>query len=191
MIRSSFLTSGILLLIFSLNALGQRENPEPLIAAQREAMKSLSFLDGVWRGPAWTVLPSGQRLNITQTERVGPFLNGSVKVVEGRGYDETGKVAFNSLGIISYDPAKKVFKLQSHAQGRAGEFILTPTPDGCIWDIHAGPMTIRHTVVIKDGIWHEVGDHMMPGKEPVRFMEMKLKRIGDSTWPADGAVSPK
>lgn len=44
---------------------------------------------------------------------------------------------------------------------------------------------------IKDGAWREVGERIFPGKEPVRFFEMNLKRIGDTSWPAAGAVSPK
>src|SRR5215831_18289003 len=77
-------------------------NPEKLIAAQREAMKRLAFMDGVWRGPAWTILPSGDKSTVTQTERIGPFLDGSVKVMEGRAYDSDGKVPFNAFGTISY-----------------------------------------------------------------------------------------
>src|SRR5262245_24759201 len=64
-----------------------RPDPAALLAAQREAMAPLAFMDGVWRGPAWTILPSGEKHNVTQTERIGPFLDGSVKVIEGRGYD--------------------------------------------------------------------------------------------------------
>ena len=66
------------------------QDPEALLAAQREAMRRLSFMDGVWRGPAWTILPSGEKHSITQTERIGPFLDGSVKVIEGRGYYASG-----------------------------------------------------------------------------------------------------
>ena len=56
---------------------------------------------------AWTLLPSGEKHAITQTERIGPFLDGSVRVIEGRGYDADGKVAFNSFGTISYNPATR------------------------------------------------------------------------------------
>jgi hypothetical protein len=170
-----------------------REQPSPaaLIAAQREAMVRLAYMDGVWRGPAWTILPSGEKHTITQTERIGPFLDGSVKVVEGRGYDADGKVTFNAFGTISFDSAKKAYTLHSHAMGRVGDFVLTPTPDGFTWDIPAGPMTIRYTAVVKVGTWREVGDRVVPGKDPVRFFEMNLKRVGDTTWPADGAIGPK
>ena len=75
----------------SLAAFGQgQQDPATLIAAQREAMAPLAFMDGVWRGPAWTILPSGQKHTVTQTERIGPFLDGSVKVIEGRGYEPDG-----------------------------------------------------------------------------------------------------
>lgn len=177
------LTAGTLVL-----ASGQgRPDPAALIAAQREAMKAFAALDGVWRGPAWTMLPSGKH-NITQTERIGPFLDGSIKVIEGRGYNEDGSVGFNAFGVISYDPATKVYMLHSHAMGQAGDFVIKPTADGYTWEIPAGPMTIHYTAVIKDGTLREVGDRIMPGKEPVRFFEMNLKRVGDSDWPAAGAI---
>ncbi len=176
----------------SLAALGQgRQDPATLIAAQREALVPLAYMDGVWRGPAWTILASGEKHTITQTERIGPFLDGSVKVIEGRGYDADGKVSFNAFGTISYNPATRAYTLHSYAQGNAGDFALKPTPNGYVWEIPAGPMTIRYTAVIKDGAWREVGDRIQPGKEPVRFFEMNLKRVGDTTWPAGGAVSPK
>ena len=85
----------------------EQPSPAALIAAQREAMVRLAFMDGVWRGPAWTIMPSGEKHNITQTERIGPFLDGSVKVMEGRGYDADGKVTFNAFATISFDSAKK------------------------------------------------------------------------------------
>ena len=154
-------------------------------------MLPLAYMDGVWRGPAWTILASGDKHTITQTERIGPFLDGSVKVIEGRGYDPDGKVTFNAFGTISFDPAKSAYTMHSHAMGSVGDFALKPTAVGYIWEITAGPMTIRYTAVVKDGAWREVGDRIAPGKEPVRSFEMNLKRVGDTTWPAAGAVSPK
>jgi hypothetical protein len=160
------------------------------IAAQKEAMKSLAVMDGVWRGPAWTMLPTGKH-EVTQTERIGPFLDGSIKVIEGRGYNADGTVGFNAFGVVSYDPAKKAYTLHSHALGRAGDFALTPTPDGYVWEIPAGPMTIRYTATIKDGAWKEVGERIAQGQAPVQFFEMNLKRVGDSDWPAAGAIPMK
>jgi len=52
-------------------------------------------------------------------------------------------------------------------------------------------MKIRYTAVIKDGKWREVGDRIMPGQDPVRFFEMNLVRVGDSSWPAAGTIPQK
>lgn len=193
MVRHRLVAFALLMTVgVSLTASAQgRPDPATLIVAQREAMVPLAFMDGVWRGPAWVILPSGEKHTITQTERIGPFLDGSVKVIEGRGYDPDGKVTFNAFGTISYNPATRAYTLHSYAQGNAGDFVLTPTADGFVWEIPAGPMTIRYTAVVKNGSWREVGDRIMPGKEPVRFFEMNLKRVGDTNWPAAGAISPK
>jgi hypothetical protein len=175
----------------SVGGQGRPPDPEALLKAQREAMKPLQFMDGAWRGPAWAFSPSGEKRALTQTERVGPFLDGSVKVVEGKGYDSDGKVVFNAFATISYNSATRGYSMHSYAQGNVGTFVLTPAADGFVWEIPAGPMTIRYTAVIKDGTWHEVGERITPGKDAVRIFEMTLKRIGDSDWPAGGAISPK
>lgn len=126
-----------------------------------------------------------------QTERIGPFLGASIRVIEGRGYDDAGKVSFNAFGILSYDPGKRAYTLHSHAQGRVGDFPFTPTGDAYNWEVPAGPATIRYAATIKDGELHEVGDRIVPGREPLRIFDMRLRRIGDTDWPAAGAVSPK
>lgn len=165
-----------------------RPDPSVLLAAQREAMAKLAMLDGEWRGTAWTLSPGGEKHVLVQTERVGPFLDGAVRVVEGRGYEPDGRVGFNALGVISYRPDLKTYGMRSWAMGHGGDFVLTPTADGFTWEIPAGPMTIRYTATVKDGVWREVGDRLAPGREPARFFEMELKRLGDSDWPAAGAV---
>jgi hypothetical protein len=165
-------------------------DPAARIAKQQAAMKALSWMDGVWRGPAVTTRPGGQKLTFTQTERSGPLLGGAVHVVEGRGYNADGSTGFNALGIISYDPDKDAYSMRSYAMGQAGDFPLTVTPNGAIWTIAAGPATIRYTITAKDGVWHEVGERVVEGQAPVQFFEMTLKRIGDSSWPAAGAIPP-
>ena len=169
----------------------QRPDPAALLAAQRDAMATFAFMDGVWRGSATTVLPSGATHAIVQTERIGPFLGGAVKVIEGRGYDADGGTSFNSLGIISYNVATKSYSMRSYAMGHSGDFAVQRTADGFSWEIPAGPATIRYSAVVKDGVWHEVGDRIPSGQAAVRFFEMKLTRVGDTDWPAAGAVAPK
>ncbi|MES3015078.1 MAG: DUF1579 domain-containing protein [Pseudomonadota bacterium] len=142
--------------------------------------------------PAWTLLPSGAKHEITQTERIGPMLDGSIKVIEGKGYEADGRSGFNAFATISYDVNAKVYRFHSYAQGMAGDFVITPTADGYVWEIPAGPqMTIRYAVVVKGADFYEVGDRVVPGQPPLRIFEMRLKRVGDTTWPAGDAVSPK
>jgi hypothetical protein len=169
-----------------------RPDPATLIAAQRDAMKALSFMDGIWRGPAWTLLPSGVRHEITQTERIGPMLDGSIKVIEGKGYEADGRPSFNAFATISFDVANRTYRFRSHAQGMAGDFVITPAPDGYVWEIPAGPQTtIRYSATIKGDDFVEFGDRIVAGQPPLRIFEMRLKRIGDTNWPAGDAVSPK
>ncbi|MCY7386989.1 MAG: DUF1579 domain-containing protein [Burkholderiales bacterium] len=192
MYKSAAITFLFLTFVSSPSVIAQGP-PDPAVqmAAQRAAMQVLAGMDGVWRGPAWTILPSGEKHSITQTERIGPFLDGTVKVLEGRGYDPDGKVTFNAFGTISFNPATRIYTLHAHAMGNVGDFVITPTADGYVWEIPAGPMTIRYTATIKGNDFKEVGDRIQAGKEPVRFFEMTLKRVGDTKWPAEGAVPQK
>ena len=168
-----------------------RPDSAALLAAQREAMKPLAFMDGVWRGPAWTILPTGVKHEVTQTERIGPILDGAVKVIEGRGYDASGKLTFNAFGIVSFDPAKQAHTLHSYAMGMVGDFPMTPSDSGYVWEIPAGPMTIRYTAVIGGRKWREIGERVAPGQQAMQFFEMNLVRVRDTDWPAAGAVSAK
>lgn len=191
--RSGLFTSGLALLTVCLSstvlAQGQPD-PRPVVAAQVEAMKLLHAMNGEWRGPAWTLLPSGEKLALTQTERIGPMLQGAIKVVEGRGYNRDGELVFNAFGVVSFDPGTRSYSLRSYSQGRTGHFALNVTDDGYSWEIPAGPATIRYTAVVKDGTLREIGERFLPGKEPLRIFEMNLTRVADSNWPSSGAVGP-
>ena len=169
-------------------AAAQFQDPRPLIAAQKQAMAPLKYMDGVWRGPATTVLPSGEKREIVQTERIGPFLDGALKVIEGRGYGPDGQVTFNAMGILSFDPARKAYSMRSYAMGHSGDFPVTLKADGFTWEIPQGPAKILYTATVTSDTWHEVGERIAPGLAPQRFFEMKLKRVGDSDWPAANPV---
>ncbi|MDQ6685098.1 MAG: DUF1579 domain-containing protein [Pseudomonadota bacterium] len=181
-----------MLLLAAGSAVAQSLDSATLLAAQTEALKAFAMLDGVWRGPATARQPDGSELSFVQTERIGPFLGGSIRVIEGRGYDAAGQVRFNALGIVSYDVAKRSYTLHSHAQGFVGDFAFTPTGNGYAWEIPLGPAgTMRYRATIENGELVEVGDRVVAGREPARVFEMRLKRIADTEWPAGGAISPK
>jgi len=188
-VGSRALAIGLALLAAGPVGAQQQPSATELIAAQRAAMARLAWMDGEWRGPAVTQAEGGEH-RVTQTERIGGLLDGTVKVIEGRGFNPDGSKGFNAFGVISYDPSTDRFEFRSYAQGRSGTFTITPTGDGYVWEIPAGPTTIRYTATLADGTWTEVGDRVMPGRPPVRFFEMKLRRVGDSTWPEAGSMTP-
>lgn len=158
------------------------------IAEQQQAMKKLAWMHGVWRGPAVSQSPQGEH-RVTQTERIGGFLNGTLTVMEGKGYNDDGSVGFNALGVASYDSRTKSYWLTSWALGRSGKFAMTVTGNGYVWEIPADAMTIRYTATLAGDTWTEVGDYIAEGKAPQRFFRMTLKRVRDSDWPAAGGVT--
>lgn len=186
------LLAALAISITPINASAQDPDAGKRIAAQREAMAEFKRMDGVWRGPAWILQANGEKREFIQAERIGPFLDGSVKMMEGRGYAPDGRVTFNALGIVSYSPNSKSFSLRSYALGFSGDFAFTPLPDGYIWMLPAGPnAAIRYKATIDGDAFTEVGDRIVEGKELVRIFEMRLKRVSDTDWPSAGAVPPR
>lgn len=164
------------------------QTPAALLAAQRQAMAPLARMDGVWRGPAWSVSQAGRR-ELTQTERIGTFLDGSVRVIEGRGYNADGSVGFNALGIVSFNPATNSYTISSWAMGRGGVFPFRVTAEGYEWEVPAGPgMTIRYAATVTADTLREVGFLHRGEAPPVQIFEMNLRRVGTTDWPGAGAV---
>jgi len=176
------------LIAAAIPAFAQFPDPAPRIAAQREAMARLSAMDGVWRGPAWSLTPQGRR-EMIQTERIGPMLGGAIKVMEGRGYAADGTAAFNAFGVVSFEPSTGRYSLTSWALGHSLTVPLTITETGYVWEAPAGPgAVIRYTATIRDGTWHEVGERIAAGQPPMRMVELNLRRVSDTDWPGAGAV---
>ncbi len=160
-------------------------------AAQRETVGALDFLDGEWRGEAVIHGPGGNE-TLTQTERVGSLLGGSIKVIEGRGYAADGSTVFNAMAVLSWDEREGRYRFRSWANGFSGDYRFERTDDGFRWETPAGPNArIEYVATIRDGTWHEVGTFIMEGQPPRQMIDMRLTRIGDTDWPADGAVSPR
>jgi hypothetical protein len=169
----------------------QAPDTPALLAAQRQAMLPLAALDGQWRGTARIFLPDGKTRELVQTERVGPMLGGTVKVIEGRGHGADGSLDFNAFAVISYMPASGRYSFNSWAQGMKGEFNFEPRPDGFVWTMNFGRVSMRHTAVVQGDTWTEVGERLVEGQPPVRTVEMTLRRIASTDWPAAGAVAPR
>ena len=158
--------------------------------AQRAAIDRLDMLDGEWRGEA-TIHGPGGTATLTQTERVGSMLGGSIKVIEGRGYAADGSTRFNAMATVSWDTRAGRYGFRSYAQGYSGDYAFEVTDDGFRWETPAGPNAkIQYVAVVRDGTWHEVGTFVAEGQPPRQMIEMRLTRVGDTDWPAGGAVDP-
>ncbi len=169
--------------------LAQQQNPAGS-QAQRDAMARLAFMDGEWRGTAAIGGPGGS-MTLTQTERVGTHLGGSIRVVEGRGYAADGTTQFNAFAIIGWDERAQAYTFHTYAQGYQGDYPFEATEDGFRWQTPAGPgATIQYVATIKDGRWHEVGHYVREGQAPLPYIEMDLRRVGYTGWPGAGAVAP-
>lgn len=181
--------TALVLLFVPVAASAQEQNPAGT-QAQRDALARLAFLDGEWRGTATITSPQGRQI-LTQTERVGPHLGGSIRVIEGRGYAPDGSTAFNAMAIIAWDPNRSAYTFRSYAQGYQGDYPFEVTEEGFRWQTPAGPgATIQYVATIKDGRWREVGHYVREGQVPLPFIEMDLTRIGDTDWPSAGAIAP-
>ena len=170
-------------------AVAQQADPGA-VAAQKAAIARIDIVDGTWRGEAVQRMPDGEH-RVTQTERAGSLLDGTIKLIEGRGYNPDGTTGFNAFATIAWDAAAKAYRMRSYAQGRTIDPNFEMTDNGFIWGFPAGGATIRYTATISGGKWREIGEYVLPGQPPRQFFEMNLVRIGDSDWPKGSAVPPK
>lgn len=189
--RRAWVTAGLALLAMTITA--RAAGPEPdmaSLAAQRAALAPLAKMDGLWRGPARMLQRDGTWRTLTQTERVGPMLDGTLRVVEGRGHEADGRISFNALGVIGYDPAAGRYTFRAWALGQAADHRFELTPGGFIWTLGGGGPPVRYTATLEGNRWHELGELVLPGRPPVKVFEMTLERVGNTDWPAAGAPGP-
>jgi hypothetical protein len=154
-----------------------------LLQKQQAAMRALNFLDGEWVGPAEAREPKGT-IRMTQTERSGTLLGGTIRLVEGRSFDATGATLFNAFAVISYDSGKGRYLITSYASGYATSAEMKVSDDGFSWDVPAGPGAKMHFVAtVKDGVWRETGDYVGAEGAARRTFDMTVKRVRATTWP--------
>jgi hypothetical protein len=176
-------TAAGLALAMAMPATAQAPNAT-LLDQQQKAMAALAFLDGEWAGPAEVQERSGP-ITMTQTERVGTLLDGTIRLVEGRAFDEKGNTLFNAFAVISYDVPRARYVITSYASGYATTAEIKVNVDGFEWDVPAGPGAKMHfNAQVKDNVWTEVGDYVPADGHSARTFHMAARRIGDSQWPA-------
>jgi hypothetical protein len=165
--------SFLLTLLFSAAASAQYM---PDVAAQKEAMKRLSFLVGTWKGPATAHLPGGP-IELTQTEEVRYKLGGLVLLVEGTGRLPDGTVRFNALATISYDENARSYRVRAHNDGRYVESELKVAENGFQWGYQAGPAKISFTMKLTGkGEWQEIGEYVVGNQPPRKSIELLVTK---------------
>lgn len=158
---------------------------------EHAASHPLEFMFGEWVGEASGIAPDRTPFTVTQTERVGPMLNGEVVVIEGRGYSDQGETAFNAFAVVSKSGPDGAWEMRSYTGGRAGTFPFELTQSGYVWSIPAGPNAImQYTATFDGNSWSQIGQYIVAGADPVQVFQMSLERVGDSDWPAANPVSP-
>lgn len=170
-------------------ALAQAVYPQGTLQ-QREAMKVLDWMDGEWVGEATILAGPGAPMTHPHTERIGPMLGGSIKVIEGRTANDEGGAAFNAFAVISWSE-EGGYVMRSYANGQAGDFPLTATPDGFSWTTPSRGGELRYVTTFRDGEWVEIGTFVMPDRPPMPVIELRLRRRGDTDWPAADPVLPE
>jgi hypothetical protein len=176
------MTGVALLIVLAAPAAGEKPD-----TPQQEAMRKLDFLAGRWEGPATFQTGKGQAQSLRQTELVQFKLKGAVLLVEGTGR-RTGAdapdgddVAFNALGVISYDPATKEYRIKTYTmEGRTVETELKLQGKGVVWSFKTPQNSgeVRHTMKLTDkGEWHEVSEFSRDGKTWFKTVEMTLTRV--------------
>ena len=155
---------------------------------QQDAMRKLDFLAGKWQGPATYQTGKGKSQSLQQEEEVRFKLKGTVLLVEGTGRRTPGEagpggdeVVFNALGVISFDPAARQYRVKTFTlDGRTIEAELKLLDKGLVWGFplpkNAGE--IRHTMKLTDkGEWHEISEFSRDGKTWFKTVEMTLTRV--------------
>ena len=161
-----------------------------LIAEQQAAMETFGWMDGTWLGEVSSRTPEGE-ITLTQTERVGTMANGTVRLIEGRGYTEDGQLEFNAVAMVAYDAIADEYVMTANARGRVTRPWFKATESGFEWGFESGPVKISYVAIYSDGVWSEEGFMAFGDNPPTKFLEMRLERTGDTDWPSAGAVEPE
>lgn len=174
--------SGLVLLVLSLLHLtpvlaqGQALQPKP------GATAALALLDGVWAGQARRRGADGIVESFAQTERIGPLLDGEIRLMEGSARDAEGRLLFQAFTVFAADSSGNL-EMRSWIPGNVSSRVLALRPDGFDWSADTASGQLRYHITIADGVWQETGEIALPDGRVLPFFEMTLHRVADSDWP--------
>lgn len=153
---------------------------QPDVAAQKAAMKKLSFLVGKWAGEARMYRGPETVVEVIQTEEAQYKLDGLVLTIEGFGKSKAdGKPALQAFGLVSYDDEKGVYRMRAFNDGRwlESDVKLLEEGQGITWGFSLGPIKSSSVLRINEkGQWTELAE-LTIGNQPARkLMELAVSR---------------
>jgi hypothetical protein len=150
------------------------------IARAKAALAPLANLVGEWEGPANAMVGRGQSRTFTQHELVEWGSMGTAMLVRGTGRStepaNAGAIEFEATAIIWVNEETGAVQMRTHRDGRSVELDVEIRPDTIIWGFAVPGGRIRYTIAFTATSWHEVGDFIRDGGQPIRTMEMRLAR---------------
>lgn len=185
MAKVHVLIASLAVLACGSGAAAQPGNAGEAVAAQAKAIRDAGFLAGRWSGEGWIQM-GARRAPFRQTERVAPFLDGQVMLIEGRGVDpaEPAKVEHHAFAVLSWNAAEQRYDFRSYAAGRTGTFpARLSAPDTLTWEMAMPQAKVRYTIRVADGVWTEDGEVSLDGGATWRpNFHMVLRRDGEASF---------
>lgn len=163
----------LLVVLFS----GLKLDAQNLRLPQKEEMGKLSALIGDWEGTGWYQQGQNQRYDMVQHEHIESKLDGTLLLVEGKGYVNDSLI-FNAIAMFSYDLKEQTYKIESHlSDGKATVGIGAFNDSGkFIWGFEVPQGQIKYTITFTDTSWNEYGEYSADGNQWWKFMEMNLTK---------------
>jgi hypothetical protein len=147
-------------------------------AAHQAAIQKLAFLLGEWEGGGSIAMGPGPRQTFSQTERIQLKHDGTLLLIEGHGKSTAnGQTVHDALAVVTFDPASGQYKFRSFAAvGRFADTTATVNGNTMVWGMTFGPMKVRYTITVENGVWREIGERSSDDRTWVPFFEMTVKR---------------
>ena len=145
-----------------------------------DAMKKLDFLVGRWEGEGVSMRGPTKETS-KGGETIQRKLQGKALLVEGLFKDPTtGKVVHETLATITYDEKSKEYRFDTHLfNAPSATHVLHAVENGFWWQIQTpdnGPL-VKFTMKLDKGDWYEIGEVLVPGQPPLKFLEMRLEKV--------------
>jgi hypothetical protein len=158
----------------------RRPDAEQSIARAKAALAPYAMLVGTWDGDARASVGRDRWVSVAQHEEVEWHSFGTVLLIRGTGRGtelaNKGEVVFEALATIWYDAEQDKVRMRTHNDGGSVEPSLEVRPDTIVWGFPVQGGRVRYTIAVKDGTWHEVGEYLRDGGQPVRTVDMRLTR---------------